>query len=155
MNKTAVFLLIICFLIGCAQQPMDVAKAKEEIAQLNAKFAEAMNNGDGAAIAALYADNATIMPPNSEPVTGKEAIEQLWAGMANWGIKDFILTTTDLSGAGNMAYETGAYSLSMGETKDAGKYLVVWQKQQDGNWKIQADIWNSSMPMPGAEMKAE
>jgi ketosteroid isomerase-like protein len=28
---------------------------------------------------------------------------------------------------------------------DRGKYLEVWEKQTDGNWKCRADMWNSDL----------
>jgi len=28
---------------------------------------------------------------------------------------------------------------------DRGKYLEVWEKQADGNWKCAADTWNSDL----------
>jgi len=27
-----------------------------------------------------------------------------------------------------------------------GKYVTIWKKQEDGNWKIAVDIWNSEDP---------
>jgi ketosteroid isomerase-like protein len=33
---------------------------------------------------------------------------------------------------------------------DHGKYVVVWEKQRDGNWKCGTDIWNSDLPAPPA-----
>jgi ketosteroid isomerase-like protein len=32
---------------------------------------------------------------------------------------------------------------------DKGKYIVIW-KQEDGQWKLHRDIFNSSMPPPGS-----
>nr|NIO33253.1 DUF4440 domain-containing protein [Gemmatimonadota bacterium] len=33
-----------------------------------------------------------------------------------------------------------------GGAVEQGKYLVVWKRGEDGNWKLHADIWNTSMP---------
>ena len=27
-----------------------------------------------------------------------------------------------------------------------GKYVAVWKKQQDGSWKVEADMFNSDLP---------
>jgi ketosteroid isomerase-like protein len=32
--------------------------------------------------------------------------------------------------------------------EDAGKYLVILQRQPDGGWKVTRDIDNSSRPLP-------
>ena len=29
---------------------------------------------------------------------------------------------------------------------DRGKYLVVWKRGADGNWRLHRDIFNSSLP---------
>jgi len=33
---------------------------------------------------------------------------------------------------------------------DKGKYLTVFKKQADGNWKAVADMVSSDLPLPGA-----
>jgi len=49
---------------------------------------------------------------------------------------------------GAMAWVSGSYELTMNDVggkpvNDRGKYLEVWEKQADGNWKCAADMWNS------------
>jgi ketosteroid isomerase-like protein len=34
------------------------------------------------------------------------------------------------------------------EVHDEGKYLVVYRRQQDGQWRAIADIFNSDLPAP-------
>jgi ketosteroid isomerase-like protein len=59
--------------------------------------------------------------------------------------------------SGEMALVSGTYELTMNDASgkpinDRGKYLEVWEKQSDGNWKCRADMWNSdlaaSAPVP-------
>ncbi len=50
-----------------------------------------------------------------------------------------------------MAWVSGTYEVtSKGAsgklTNDHGKYLEVWKKQGDGQWKCTADMWNSDLP---------
>jgi ketosteroid isomerase-like protein len=56
-----------------------------------------------------------------------------------------------------MGFVSGTYELTMNDASgkpmnDRGKYLEVWEKQTDGNWKCRADMWNSdlaaSVPAP-------
>ena len=55
-----------------------------------------------------------------------------------------ILETT---GCGETAYEVGKYTLlgRGGQTLDSGKYVVIW-RQEDGQWKLHRDIFNTSLP---------
>src|SRR6266550_3141383 len=36
---------------------------------------------------------------------------------------------------------------------DRGKYVAVWKKQADGNWKVALDIWNTDLPLPAPSDK--
>jgi uncharacterized protein (TIGR02246 family) len=150
------FLLALALaLLSCAQpEKMDVAAVRQTIEAGNAKFVEAFNRGDAAGVAALYTDDATLLPPNSEMVQGREGVQNFWNGGFQMGLKEVALTTVNVGGSGDTAYEIGKYTLKIQPTgqeamSDSGKYLVVWKRQADSAWKLHADIWNSSMPMPG------
>ena len=54
----------------------------------------------------------------------------------------------------------GMYQLTMKDSQgnpvnDRGKFVEVWKKQADGKWKVEADIFNSDLPVaaPSAERK--
>ena len=55
--------------------------------------------------------------------------------------------------SGNIAFHEGTYSLNIKDDKgniigsDNGKYLVIWEKQSDGEWLMKKDIWNTSLPL--------
>jgi uncharacterized protein (TIGR02246 family) len=53
--------------------------------QVIKKFDETFNNGDAAALAALYTEDAVQVTPQG-PVFGREAIEKLFAGMVFWSL---------------------------------------------------------------------
>ncbi len=128
-------------------------QVRTEIEAVNEKFIAALNRGDAAAIAALYTEDAILLPPNSGMLEGKEAAQAFWQGGLDMGIKEGELETASVEAQGDTAYEIGKYKLTIeppgGPTiKDEGKYLVVW-KRQGGSWKLHADIWNTSLPAAG------
>ena len=133
----------------------DAAALRSAIEAQNAKFAAAFNRGDGAGMAALYTENGRSMPPNSEPLQGREAIRTFTEAGAEMGLTDLTLSTVSLESSGNnTAYEIGTYTLKVpvpgkASMTDSGKYMAVWKKQADGSWKIHSDIWNSNLPLPG------
>ncbi len=119
------------------------------------QFKTAFNNGNAAGVAALYTENATLMPPNSETIHGKQGIQEYWNAGIEMGLKDLKLTIMDVKVSGDTAYESGKYTIKVPvegqkDITDSGKYLVVWKRQDDGAWKMHSDIWNSSMPLPQA-----
>ncbi|MFQ5747697.1 MAG: YybH family protein [Gemmatimonadota bacterium] len=123
-------------------------KADKEAIQAKIEaWAAAWNAGDGAAIGALYAADALILPPGSEPVKGAAAIGDFWsAAIAEAGGSTVELKTHELIVHGDLAVERGGFvdTAADGSHGDHGKYVVVWKKTDDG-WKITRDIWNSSM----------
>ena len=110
---------------------------------------------DAAAIAALYAEDGAVMPPNAPIGKGRAAIQQTWASMMQ--TPGFALTFAPeqivVSASGDMALDRGTYSLTIapnGTTHtDTGKYVVVWRKI-GSEWKAAADILNSDLPASGS-----
>ena len=59
------------------------------------------------------------------------------------------LEAVETEGYGDTASEVGKYTLEGegGQVLDRGKYIVIW-KQEEGQWKLHRDIFNSSQPAP-------
>jgi len=142
-------------LISCsATEKMDTAALRQAIEAENAKFVAAFNSQDAAGVAALYTENARILPPNSEMIQGRQNIEKALAAEFQMGFKDLSLTTTEVEGNGDTAYEIGKYSGTLQPEGQegitvSGKYVVIWKRQADGRWQLDTDIWNGSKPMSG------
>ena len=121
---------------------------KAAIDASNKKFGAAIAAGDAKALGTIYTDDATVMPPNSEPVKGRQAIEGLFGMLVTAGIKGATLTALEVEAHGETAVEVGTYSLkdATGKEVDRGKYVAIW-KRLKGQWKMHRDIWNSSLPV--------
>jgi uncharacterized protein (TIGR02246 family) len=121
-----------------------LAQSTAAIQQLNDKWVAAFNQGDAAAVAALYAEDAYVLPPGGDMVKGRSAIEAFWkAAMQQVGQPK--LATVDVLRLGpRAAREIGTVTL---ETKAqppqqiVGKYAVVWRRI-GGHWLLATDIWN-------------
>ena len=123
---------------------MNVQSVREAINDGNRHFGSAVARKDYAGIASLYTDNAMVLPPDGPIVTGKAAIEEFWRSAANaLGLTNAVLKTRDLGVSGDTAYEVGEADLTAGEKQLRVKYVVVWMKGGDGNWRLHRDIWNT------------
>ncbi len=133
------------FAVSCYQQPIDVS---DDISDVTKAFMESFNNGDMAAVALHYIEDAKLFPANSEIIEGRETIEDFWEGAAEMGVRKANLETTSADGFGNNAIEEGKYTLyTDGDIIiDEGKYIVTWVKV-DGKWLIDRDIWNTNNPV--------
>jgi uncharacterized protein (TIGR02246 family) len=114
-------------------------------------FMAAFNRGDATGLAALYTEDAKLLPPNADFVTGRAAVQAFWQAVMDMGVKSAQLTTDELEDHGDTAIEVGRFKLfGEGEQEiDQGKYIVIF-KQVDAEWKLHRDIFNSSNPPPGA-----
>jgi uncharacterized protein (TIGR02246 family) len=115
----------------------------------NEKLMAAASRGDAAGMAALYTENGQVLPPNSDVVSGRQAIQSFWQGAIRMGIKAVKLETVEVESHGTTANEVGKFTIQGegGLVVDTGKYVVIW-KQEAGQWKLHRDIWNGSRPVP-------
>jgi ketosteroid isomerase-like protein len=123
---------------------MDTETVRHAVDKGNRQLATAAISKDYAGMAALYTDNAKRLPPDARIVTGKKGIEEFWRAAATaLGFTDIMLKTVDLEVAGNTAYEVGEADLKLGSGQAKVKYLVVWFRGDDGQWRLHRDIWNN------------
>jgi ketosteroid isomerase-like protein len=57
-------------------------------------------------------------------------------------------TKVEVARSGDLPYETGTFTESFKDDKRqpvnvVGKYVVVWKKQPNGQWKAAVDIFNT------------
>jgi uncharacterized protein (TIGR02246 family) len=139
MRRIAI--LAVCF--GLLAGPA-LAQSKAAIQQLNDKWAAAFNKGDAATVAAMYTQDAYVLPAGGEMVKGRAAIEALLKKTMQQ-IGDFKITTIDVKPLGGSAAReigTATFKTKAQPPQDGAlKYAVVWQKE-GGQWKLLQDIWN-------------
>jgi uncharacterized protein (TIGR02246 family) len=127
------------------------ARADEtEIRAQTTSWGKAYNGGDAKAVAALYADDAVLLPPGASGVTGRAAILDFFtkdiAGSKAAGAVFVLDPKTDVGVSGNMGWESGTYAVTVkGAVVATGKYLSVSRKK-DGKWLYIRDTWNSNTP---------
>jgi uncharacterized protein (TIGR02246 family) len=107
------------------------------------RYVAASNQGDAEALAALYTDDAMLLPPDHEAIQGREAIGAFWRQGTDEGLE---VTTLTVEVDGDLGYSVGRYHLppTDEEPADSGKYVMCLKRQRDGSWKLTADIWNRS-----------
>ena len=101
---------------------------------------------------AYYSEKAIVLPPNATSAATKETIRNVWKDVfaAPGLVITWKPTKVKLGSSDDMAWVSGTYELLMNDpsgkpANDRGKYLEVWEKQADGNWKCAADMWNSDL----------
>ena len=126
------------------------ASVNDDIAERIELFMATFARGDAIGLAALYTEEGQVLPPNGDFVTGHEQLAAFWDAVFGMGIKTVEIEIVELEAYGDTAVEVSRYNM-LGDAEqllDQGKYIVVW-KQEDDQWKLHRDIFNSSMPPPG------
>jgi len=140
-----------CILAFGATARRDPQSEETAIRDLDKRWEEAIVAKDLDRTVAHYADDAAFLAPSAPASSGKAAIRTAWADLLKSpGLSlTFGPTTVRIAHAADMAYEIGTYTMGMdtpnGRVEDQGKYVVVWTKL-GADWKVAADIFNSSRP---------
>ena len=150
--KKPVLMILAALLFGAATMGAWAADtASADVSALRAvddAWMKAYNAGDADAVTALYADDATLMPPDVPAAQGQTAIHSFFvtdvAASQRAGYKFSITGTTEGGIAGDWGWASGAYAVTdkTGATIDSGKYLSVY-KNVGGKWVYVRDLWSS------------
>ncbi len=121
-----------------------LAQSKTAIQKLEDQWGAAFNKGDAGAVAAMYTDDAYVLPAGAPLARGRDDIQKFW-GAAMQQLGDIKCTAVDVKPLGRSgAREIGTCTFkTKGATPQDGalKYAVVWQKV-NGQWMLNTDVWN-------------
>ncbi len=147
-------------MVGCASPPpapppVDLDAARQELMDADRAWVETRN--DAAAFAATFTDDAVFLPPNAPRVNGPADIQEvvtMLLGLPGFSIM-WEASSAHVSEGGDLGYTLGTYEMTLDDpdsnpTSVLGKYLTVWRKQADGQWKVTADTFNEDAPPPAA-----
>ena len=102
-----------------------------------------------------YTADGSLYPQGMPVVTGPEAIREALTKMSS--MPGFALqwspTKADVSASGDFGYTAGSYQMTMNDAAgkpmaEKGKYVTIWKKQSNGQWKAAEDIFNADAPPP-------
>jgi len=97
-----------------------------------------------------YAPDASVYPQGMPIATGSGPIRDAFTKMTSMpGFSlQFSATKADVSASGDLGHTTGTYQVTVNDAAgnpmtEKGKYVTVWKKQADGQWKVTEDIFNA------------
>jgi uncharacterized protein (TIGR02246 family) len=123
---------------------------EQKIRDLDKEWSQAAGSKDAAKCAAFYSETGSAMPFNGPIATGRAKIQELWTQLiAKPGFSlSFAPTRIEVARSKDVAYDIRTFELKLNDAQGApmtipGKYVVVWKKQKGGQWKAEADIFNT------------
>jgi ketosteroid isomerase-like protein len=130
-------------------EPMNASSndIRDAVSRAQDSWNAAFNRGDAGAVAALYTDNAAVLPPSHVIIKGAAAIRDFWQGLIRAGLKEHGIEMIDAEADGGFAFTTGAWwATGPGEAgkseRFGGTVVTVMRRQGDGSWKVCLHTWN-------------
>ena len=144
MKKLLSTLPLFLMILGCNQAPMSTDPS--ELTARTADWEAAMDAEDVDALVMIYASDARLLPPNGEMTSGSDAVRAVFGGMLEAGLS-VDLVSIEAQASGDVGYDVGTYVIMDGDAViDTGKFIETFQRDDDGVWRINNDIWNSDNP---------
>jgi uncharacterized protein (TIGR02246 family) len=123
---------------------------EQAIRKLDKDWSAAAQSKDVAKTISFYADDASALPFNAPIASGKDQIRELWTHLTSMpGFSlTFSPTKIEVAKSGDLAYDVGTFELKANDaqgnaTTQIGKYVVVWKKQSDKQWKAILDMFST------------
>ena len=142
MRRTAAIAAILVT-AGCAQSPAPEAFPTDRVGV----WIERYQKHDAAGVAALYTNDAQLLPPDREIVNGRAAIEEFIRVGNPPGGPPIEVATVETLVFGDYAYRQGTFSVKGpdGKVAGSGKSVEIWRKV-DGEWLIHREAWSWNSP---------
>lgn len=126
---------------------MSEAELRQAVESANDEAEQLVAAGDVEGfVQRIYTGDAIILPPGGPRIEGHSGITEFWQGAAEQlGLTGVELRTDAVQPMGaDMAYEIGTGVLQTGQGPHEAKYVVIWKRDADGQWKWHVDIWNDA-----------
>ena len=143
--------LPICVTVVVATMVLAADDAKSTVEMMNQAWLAAHAAADFDRLAAVYAEDAILMPAGREPIHGREAIKKFFAEDFKYVPKRSMkLESLRVEGAGDVLVDSGEYTFDGIGTEGkslhiTGNYNTV-MKKTEGKWHTAIEIWNVRTP---------
>lgn len=136
---------------ACMALGQERGKEEDAILAADAAWLKVYTAKDLAKSVAFCDEQGSMLAPDSPIATGKDAISKLIASDFAHDDITWHANKVGVSRSGDLGYTSGTTEMSF---KDAsgktlhyrGKYLTVWKKHSNGEWKVLYDMFNSDLP---------
>ena len=124
------------------------------ILALDSTFVRGWLRDDTAMVLSVFAADATLFPPGSQPLTGLAAIRSYWwpADGSRTRITSFVRAITEVGGGGGIAYARGTGALRWTFAKKGGQALeqasrstdfILYSRDATGHWRVTHQLWSA------------
>jgi ketosteroid isomerase-like protein len=122
--------------------------AREAVENDYKALAEAFYRGDADTISRMYTENAELFVPGAPIIEGRQAILDAWKTIVGSGGDTVSIDVREVQESGDWAYDTGRFTARApdGSILNVGKWIVIWNRQPSGEWRIHRDFMHWDIP---------
>lgn len=125
---------------------------REQIEAIEARIMAGFAAGDADAIATQYTEDALLLPQDSPPIAGREAIAESYRAALEEFAMRLRTRVEEVEVAGGWAWLRGRFEHTSTRKADGtvteyrGKYLAVARRDPDGVWRFHRDAFSLDGP---------
>ena len=126
---------------------------EKAVSDVLAKYQDALNDSDTAAVMRLYADDGVFMPPYSQSAVGAAAVRQAYDAVfkaiklsVNFNVAEVVEMSPSWVFARTNSAGTTTINATGAKSAEANQELFIFGKVTDGSWKIARYSFSSTNP---------
>jgi uncharacterized protein (TIGR02246 family) len=128
----------------------EMSRAEAAVRRITHEWVLACNTKHLDDLLDLYVPDALVLRSNCPAIRGAAAVREFFFGALDAGLGEVEIDPLRVDVVGDMAYEAGRFSaLIPGSTgkrrEERGKYLWVFARQSNAEWRLAADCWSSDL----------
>jgi uncharacterized protein (TIGR02246 family) len=142
--------------LTAAAKGESMSRAEAAVRRLTQEWVLACNTRQLDELLDLYITDALVLRSNLPPVRGATGVREFFFSALDSGLGEVEVEPARVEVVGDMAYEAGRCkalvpSATGKRREERGKYLWVFSRQSNGEWKLAADCWSSDLTLAGQE----
>jgi len=142
--------------IAAAAKGEPMSRSEAAVRRLTQEWVLACNTRQLDELLDLYAPDALVLRSNLPTIRGAAAVREFFFSALEAGLGEVSVEPLRVEVLGDLAHEVGRYSaLVPGTTgkrrEERGKYLWVFAKQSNGEWKLVSECWSADLTITSAE----
>ena len=134
--------------------PGNIEQAEAQLLEIDRQFSDlSVDQGRAVAFPAYVDDSGVVLPGGDHMVFGKADITEFYSGAPIQNVLSWTPTFVGVPRSGDLGYTVGPALLTVPQPDGSvlrfySKYLTVWARQPDGEWKFILDGGNASPAPP-------
>ena len=157
MLRTTLLLVSLSLCLAACTTPSPSSELTDDeraaVRDIGQRYTQAWIDADTVGVLTVFWNDGVLIPHMGNPqAAGSDAIRAHFfpSGAPASRITDFVLSSQEVRGSGDYAFDRGTYRLSFEYggvvTGTEGNYLAVARRGDDGSWRWAAYSWNHPAP---------